>query len=165
VRRPVPEEPSWQLHLFRLRRFTYQVLVTNVDVALLNVWRFYNARAQAELVIRELKQAYALGPIPSRRWDVNQADFHLAVFAYNLLNWFRRLSVPAELQRWTLRTPRNQLLLSPGELVRPQGVPTLKLPASFPLQRAFWDTFKRIDRFRRRRHFSRWIQVNVSSAR
>ena len=148
VRRPVPEEPSWQLHLFHLGKFTYQVLVTNLDLAPVNVWRFYNSRAQVELVIRELKEAYALGKIPSRRWEVNEAYFHLVVFAYNLLNWFRRLCVPPELQRWTLGTLRNQLLLIPGELVRPEGVPTLKLPASFPLQRAFWDTLKRIDRFR-----------------
>ena len=148
VRRPVPEEPSWQLHLFHLGKFTYQVLVTNLDLTPVNLWRFYNSRAQAELVIRELKQAYALGKIPSRRWEVNEAYFHLVVFAYNLPNWFRRQCVPPELQRWTLGTLRNQLLLIPGELVRPQGVPTLKLPASFPLQRAFWDTLKRIDQFR-----------------
>lgn len=144
VRRPVPEEPSWQLHLFRLGKFTYQVLVTNLALEPVNVWRFYNARAQAELVIRELKEAYALGKIPSRRWEVNEAYFHLVVFAYNLLNWFRRLCVPPELQRWSLRTLRKRLLLILGELVQPQGVLTLELPASFPLQRASWDTLKRI---------------------
>jgi hypothetical protein len=142
------EEPSWQLHLFHLGKFTYQVLVTNLDLAPLNVWRFYNSRARAELVIRELKQAYALGKIPSRRWEVNEAYFQLLVFAYSLLNWFRRLCLPPELQRWTLGTLRNQILLIDGDLVRPQGVPTLRLPASFPLQRAFWDALKRIDRFR-----------------
>jgi hypothetical protein len=148
VRRPIPEEPSWQLSLFRMGKYLYQGIVTNLEMAPLNVWRFYNARAEAELVIRELKEAYALGKIPSRRWAVNEAYFHLVVFAYNLLNWFRRLCVPPALQRWSLRTLRNQLLLVPGELVRPQGRPVLKLPESFPHQQAFRETLDRIERLK-----------------
>jgi len=148
IRRPIPEEPSWQLHLFRMGKYLYQAIVTDLDLTPLHVWRFYNDRAEAELVIRELKEAYALGKIPSRRWEVNEAYFQLVVFAYNLLNWFRRLCVPPELQRWSLRTLRNQLLLVPAELVRPQGIPTLKLPQSFPHQQAFWTALKSIDRLR-----------------
>jgi hypothetical protein len=146
IRRPVPEEPSWQLSLFRMGKYVYQVIVTDLELTPLHVWRFYNDRAQAELVIRELKDAYTLGKIPSRRWEVNESYFQLVVFAYNLLNWFRRLCVPPELQRWSLRTLRHQLLLVPAELVRPQRMPTLKLPRSFPHQQAFWDTLRRISR-------------------
>lgn len=118
IRRPVPEEPSWQLSLFRIGRFFYQVIVTDLELTPVHVWRFYNDRAEAELVIRELKEAYALGKIPSRQWAVNETYFHLVVFAYNLLNWFQRLCVPPELRRWSLRTLRHQLLLVPAELVR-----------------------------------------------
>jgi hypothetical protein len=145
IRRPIPEEPSWQLHLFRMGKYLYQAIVTDLDLTPLHVWRFYNDRAEAELVIRELKEAYALGKIPSRRWQVDEAYFQLVVFAYHLLNWFRRLCLPPELQRWTLRTPRNQLLLVPAELVRPHGIPTLRL---FPHQQAFWTTLKSVDRIR-----------------
>lgn len=148
IRRPIPEEPSWQLHLFQLGKYLYQAIVTDLDLTPLHVWRFYNDRAEVELVIRELKDAYALGKIPSRRWEVNEAYFQLVIFAYNLLNWFRRLCVPAELQHWTLRTLRNQLLFVPAELVRPHGIPTLKLPQSFPHQQAFWTTLKSVDRMR-----------------
>jgi hypothetical protein len=140
IRRPVPEEPSWQVSLFRLGKFVYQVIVTNLELTPVNLWRFYNDRAEAELVIRELKEAYALGKIPSRRWEVNEAYFQLVVFAYNLLNWFRRLCVPPPLQRWSRRTLRHQLLLVPAELVRPQGSPMLKLPQSFAHQDAVWET-------------------------
>ena len=113
IRRPIPEEPTWQLSLFQMGRFLYQVIVTDLDLTPLHVWRFYNDRAEAELVIRELKDAYALGKIPSRQWAVNETYFHLVVFAYNLLNWFRRLCLPPRLQPWSLQTLRNQLLLVP----------------------------------------------------
>ena len=94
VRRPVPEEPSWQLSLFRIGQYVYRVIVTNLELAPVNVWRFYNDRAEAELVIREMKEAYALGKIPTGDWQANRAYFQLVVFAYNALNWFRRFCLP-----------------------------------------------------------------------
>lgn len=70
------------------------------------------------------------------------------VFAYNLLNWFRRVCLPEPWQRLTLPTIRQRLLLIPAELVRPQGKPVLKLPESFPYQEEFASTLKRIERLR-----------------
>jgi hypothetical protein len=148
VRRPVPAEPSWQLSLFQMGDYVYRVLVTNLELTPLNVWRFYNDRAEAELVIREMKEAYALGKIPTGDWEANRAYFQLVVFAYNLLNWFRRLCLPEPWQRLTLPTIRRRLLLIPGELVRPQGKPVLKLPQGFPYQEEFLTTLNRIKRLR-----------------
>ena len=148
VRRPVPEEPSWQLSLFRMGDYVYRVIVTNLELTPLHVWRFYNARAEAELAIREMKDAYALGKIPTGDWEANCAYFQLVVFAYNLLNWFRRFCLPEPWQRLTLPTIRQRLLLIPGELVRPQGKPVLKLPQSFPYQEEFLATQRRIKHLR-----------------
>lgn len=75
IRRPVPEEPSAQLHLFQRGGYRYQVLVTNLSLTPLNLWRFYNQRARAELIIRELKDAYALGKIPTKDFLANEAFF------------------------------------------------------------------------------------------
>lgn len=148
IRRPIPEEPSWQMTLWKMKGYTYQVIVTNLDLAPLNAWRFYNNRAEAELIIRELKEAYAMGKIPTGIWDANVAYFHLVVFAYNLLNWFKRLCVAPEWERLTLQILRNRLLLIPAELVRPQGKPVLRMPKSYPHQKQFLETQKRIARFR-----------------
>lgn len=148
VRRPVPEEPSWQLSLFQMRGFTYQAIVTNLPLTPYRVWRFYNDRAEAELVIRELKEAYALGKIPTRIWKANVAYFHLVCFAYNLLNWFKRFCLPEPFRRASLVTIRSKLLAIPGELVRPQGMPLLKLPASFRHQEVFKKTLMQIRRLK-----------------
>lgn len=45
VRRHQPEEPSEQLTLFKLGKYYYQVLVTNLPLQPLNLERFYNDRA------------------------------------------------------------------------------------------------------------------------
>jgi hypothetical protein len=144
VRRLIPEKPSWQLSLFKMAGYTYHVIVTNLSLKPLNLWRFYNQRATGELIIRELLEAYTLGKIPTRDWASNQAYFHLVLLAYNLINWFKRLCLPNDWQQLNLQTIRNRLLLVPSQLVRPQGRPTLSLPNSYPYSKTFLDISKRI---------------------
>ena len=146
IRRPVPEEPSAQLHLSQMGGYSYQVLVTNLLLTPLNVWRFYNQRARAELIIRELKDAYALGKIPTKDFQANQAFFQIVWLAYNLLNWFKRLCAPPHLQRATLTRLRQRLFLVPAQLVRPGGVPTLRIAPSYAFAADFLETLRRIRR-------------------
>ena len=148
IRRPVPEEPSAQLTLFQMGGYTYQTLVTNLTLQPLNLWRFYNQRARAELIIRELKYAYALGKVPTDDFQTNEAFFQIVLLAYNLLNWFKRLCAPPHLLRAPLQSLRQRLFVVPAQLVRPAGVPTLRLPANHPAARDFLQTQERIRRMR-----------------
>jgi Transposase DDE domain group 1 len=118
VRRPQPEEPAEQLTLFKLGRYHYQVLVTNQSLQPLNLWRFYNDRAGIELLIKQLKGDYALGNIPTRHFFANETYFHLLLLAYNLVNWFKRLCLPDDLQNATLQTLRHRIFLMPAQLHR-----------------------------------------------
>lgn len=144
IRRPKPDEPTDQLALFPLGRYIYQVFVTNLDLLPLNVWRFYNRRAAVELIIKELKGDYPLGKIPTKHFAANEAHFHILLFAYNLINWFKRRCLPPSLQTMTLQSLRTQLLLIPGELVRLGNRPLLKLPANFLYQSAWEYALKKI---------------------
>ena len=148
IRRPVPEEPSAQLHLFQLGGYSYQVFVTNLALRPLPLWRFYNQRARAELIIRELKDAYALGKIPTKDFLANEVFFQIVLLAYNLLNWFKRLCAPAHLQRATLQRLRQRLFLVPAQLVRPGHVPTLRIAPSYAFASDFFATLRRIRRMR-----------------
>jgi hypothetical protein len=148
IRRPQPEEPSEQLTLFKLGRFHYQVLVTNLSLQPLKLWRFYNARAGIELVIRRLKGDYALGSIPTRHFFANEAYFHLLLLAYNLVTWFQRLCLPPEWHRLTLETLRRRLLFTPAQLVRTDNRPRLALRASAATEAAWKFALKRIERLK-----------------
>ncbi len=148
IRRPVPEEPSAQLHLFQMGGYSYQVLVTNLSLTPLNLWRFYNQRARAELIIRELKDAYALGKIPTKDFPANEAFFQIVLLAYNLLNWFKRLCAPAHLERANLQRLRQRLFVVPSQLVRPGGVPTLRIAPSYAYVADFLETLRRIGHLR-----------------
>ena len=148
IRRPIPEEPSDQLTLFSLGKYSYQVIVTNLRINPLNVWKFYNARAGIELIIKELKGDYPLAKIPTKHFAANETYFHLQLFAYNLVNWFKRLCLPKEFQKLSLRSLRAQILLVPGELIRTGNKPTLKFPANYWHREVLEYAIKQIDKLK-----------------
>jgi hypothetical protein len=145
VRRLIPEDPTEQLTLFSMGKYTYQVIVTNMRLSPLNTWRFYNGRAAIELIIKELKGDYPLAKIPTKHFASNEAYFHILLFSYNLINWFKRLCLPVELQHMTLKTLRHRLLLIPGELINSGNRPSLKLPANFLYKDAFEYAIKKTE--------------------
>jgi hypothetical protein len=148
IRRLIPEDPTEQLTLFSMGKYSYQVIVTNMKLTPLHIWRFYNGRAAVELIIKELKGDYALGKIPTKYFAANEAYFHTLLFSYNLINWFKRLCLPTEFHNMTLKTLRSRLLLIPGELIRPDNRPTLKLPANLLYKHAFEYAIKKIDKLK-----------------
>jgi hypothetical protein len=148
IRRPVPEVSSDQLTLFSLGKYSYQVIVTNLWINPLNVWKFYNARAGIELIIKELKGDYPLAKIPTKHFAANEAYFHLQLFAYNLVNWFKRFCLPKEYQKMTLRSLRAQILLVPGELIRTGNKPTLKFPSNYWHRDVIEHALKQIDKLK-----------------
>lgn len=148
VRRPQPEEPTQQLTLFKLGRYHYQVMVTNLALQPLNLWRFYNDRAGIELIIKQLKGDYALGNIPTRYFFANETYFHLLLLAYNVINWFKRLCLPPEFQTATLQSLRQNILLMPAQLRRSGNRPRLVLPASGSREAAWKYALHRINRVR-----------------
>ncbi len=131
IRRPIPEEPTEQLSLFSLGKYSYHVIVTNMELKPINIWRFYNGRAGVELIIKELKNDYPLAKIPTKHFTANETYFHILLFSYNLVNYFKRLCLPQEFQTMTLSSLRARLLLIPGELVHSGNRPVLKLPTHF----------------------------------
>lgn len=145
IRRPIAEENSDQLTLFTMGKYSYQVIVTNLKLKPINLWKFYNGRAVVELIIKELKEDYPLAKIPTKHFAANEAYFHLLLFAYNLVNWFKRLCLPQEFQNMTLKTLRTRLLFVPGELVRTDNKPVLKFPANFWYKDKIEYTVKQIE--------------------
>lgn len=148
IRRPIPEDPTEQLTLFTMGKYSYQVIVTNMKLTPLNTWKFYNGRASVELIIKELKGNYPLAKIPTKHFAANEAYFHILLFSYNLINWFKQLCLPKEFQNMTLNTLRTRLLLIPGELVRTDNRPTLKLPTNFLYKDAFEYAIKKIEKLK-----------------
>jgi hypothetical protein len=147
-RRLLPKETNQQPTLFTMNNYSYRVMVTNLDIEPEYIWYFYNGRCRIELIIKELKEDYPLGKIPTKYWNANESFFHLLLFAYNIVNWFKRLCLPKELQHFTLRTIRTEFLVVPAKLVKTQNKNLLKLPRNYVYQKAFLQAMEKIQKMK-----------------
>lgn len=125
------KEEDARTFLFRIKDYDYRILVTSLDMEPEAVWRFYRDRATQELVIRELKSAFAAAQIPTRSILANAAHLEIALWAYDLVLAFKRLCLPERYQNWTVATLRRDLWCVPGQWVRKDNRNLLRIPASF----------------------------------
>ena len=134
IRRPLPVDPeeAGQLTLFKDTRYSYSILVTNLQTNPWKVWNDYLQRSNIERSIRELLNDLALNKIPTQTWTANVAFFQLLLFAYNLLHWFKRLCFPEELLGTTAETLRHRLIELPAKLTCSSGKNILLLPKAYP---------------------------------
>lgn len=136
------EETEYPITLFNIKDYTYRALVTNLNLSPLAVWRFYCKRALQELLIRELKNSYALARIPTRSFLANQVYLEIVLWAYDLAMAFKYFCLPEECKSWTMSVLRRNLWILPAELVRPMNYNRIRLPIQFPYQ----DIFQRAQR-------------------
>jgi len=150
IRRPKPKDDNEapQLTLWEFNDYLYHTLVSNLSLDSPGVWHFYKRRCRAELDIRELKESFPLGKIPSKYFLANQVHFHLILLAYDLVNWFKRLCLPHPWSSATLRTIRTDLLVLPARLVYSAGKNQLKLSKEYPHQKLFHQTLSNIHKLK-----------------
>jgi len=136
IRHRIQEEGD-RSTLFQNDGHDFRVLVTNLDLEPEAVWRFYTDRANQELLIRELKNAYDMAKIPTRSFFANAAYLEIALWAYDLVMAFKALCLPEALQSWALATLRREFWSLPAQWVRTDNRNLLRLPPSFEYQDAF----------------------------
>jgi len=94
-------------------------------------WPRFQPTISKPTIIRELKESYALAKIPTNNFQANQFYFYLLLFAYNIVNWFKRLCLPPRFQHATLETIRTEFLVLPARLVKTDHQNILKLPSEY----------------------------------
>lgn len=115
--------------------WTTQVFLTNdpsIDPA--DVPFEYNGRATIEPLIAELKNAWAIGKIPSETFLANHGMFLIKLLAHNLLRRFvHHARLIAHVQTWRTDWVRRVLLCVPARLLRSGRRWSLRLPTASPL--------------------------------
>jgi hypothetical protein len=148
IRRPQDQDKDEQMTLFKFKDYFYHTFVTNLNLSAPSVWHFYRKRARAELDIRELKESFPLGKIPTNSFLANQAHFHLILLSYDLVQWFKCLCLPIRWQDSALQTIRTELLFLPARLVCSGGTNELKIPPGYIHQRLFSQALRNIERLK-----------------
>jgi hypothetical protein len=117
--------------------YVFQALVTSLSASTspLEVWRYYNGRADCENVIKELQNGFALGTLCLESFWATEAALSLAVLTYNLTVLFQRhLGWQTKV---TIDSLRFWLFVTAGTISHPRGKTTVKLAVP-PRERNWW---------------------------
>jgi hypothetical protein len=113
--------------------YSYYVIMTNItDWTPAQVARWHRRRATAENIIKELKHGFGLGRLPCGELLANAAYFEANLLAYNLVQIYKRLVLPAGWQQCTIKTVRLRLINLGAVVVRHARRLALKVPSDYP---------------------------------
>jgi hypothetical protein len=112
-----PTNPDPQKTLFTCDSYAYQMIVTNADWKLEDVWHFYNQRCRIENIIKESQYDFGSNHVLSAAYGGNATWLALSVLAYNLSNWFREKILNQRAHRKMATWLRRHLIEIPGRLV------------------------------------------------
>ena len=121
-------------------------IVTNLAKHSKNVVRFYNGRGTAEQWIKEGKNAVKWTKLSCRTFKDNQRRLQLFALAYNLANFLRRLTLPKEIEHWSLTRLREKLVKTGAKGVRHAKYVTFQLAEVAVPRRLFAAILDRIGR-------------------
>ena len=131
-----------QLDLFEPRDWDYEfkVIVTNKNVGVRSVTRFHEGRGSQEGIFAELKTDVAMGHIPVRLRNGNQAYLLAGLLAHNMIRELQMRQSPptratnlTRAARWVFEQVgnlRRHVFQRAGRLTRPGGRLTLTVNAS-----------------------------------
>jgi len=126
-----------QLALFPEFGYSYRIYFTNTAWAKSEVVHFYRARGDAENVIKEEKEGYAVEHILSEDFLANAALFQMQLLAYNLVQYFKYTHLKRSW--WTLRIKqlRYRLINIAGVVVNHARKTILRLSVHYKYFQTF----------------------------
>jgi hypothetical protein len=133
------EKPYGQM----VHMFTF-IVTTLEELEPYQVVQFYCGRGKMENFIKEGKSGFDFSSVSSQSMIVNANRLQVHALAYNLFNWFRRLVLPASLNRQRIDTIRLKLLKVAAKAVHQARYIVFKLCSSCPYKKEFYETFSNI---------------------
>jgi len=145
IRRRVldPKEPPQGKKIDGCAGWRYQALVTVLDWAGEDVWRFYNGRADSERVFKVARNALGMGRLIGHSLRANETAFLLRLLAYNADLRFALAaeeaveSPPSQVAGLGLVARQRRFYQGAGRLVRCQGQWVLRVVDQFRV-RQLW---------------------------
>jgi hypothetical protein len=130
-----------QLALFPEYEYTYRVYFTNTDWDKHKVVHFYRQRGDAENVIKEEKEGFAVENIMSGDFLANAALFQMQLLAYNLVQYFKYTHLKRSW--WTLRIKqlRFRLINIAGVVVNHARKTILRISLNYKYMKTFYGIY------------------------
>ena len=98
--------------------FKYHCVITNdLRRKPKQLMKWFLKRCAMENLIKEHKHDFGMEKLPTQKFLANWAWFLIDQLAWNLVAWFKRLCLPKEYHKATVKTIRHQLLKVAGKIV------------------------------------------------
>lgn len=132
------EKPTGQM------LYMYTFIVTNMDLNPESLIKFYYNRGRMENFIKESKNGFDFDSMSSQSKIINSNRLQISMLAYNLVNWFKRLVLPAKMRKLQIDTIRLKLIKIASRVVRSARYTIFKLCSSCPYKTEFYETLENI---------------------
>jgi len=129
-----------QLALFPEYQYTYRVYFTNTDWDKHKVVHFYRQRGDAENVIKEQKEGFAVENILAEDFLANAAIFQMQLLAYNLVQYFKYSHLKRSWWNLRIKQLRFRLINIAGVVVNHARRTILRISVHYK----YMETFHRI---------------------
>ncbi len=129
-----------QLALFPQYQYTYRIYFTNTHWDKHKVVHFYRQRGDAENVIKEQKEGFAVDNILSEDFLANAAIFQMQLLAYNLVQYFKYSNLKRSWWNLRIKQLRFRLINIAGVVVNHARTTILRISVHYK----YIDTFHRI---------------------
>jgi len=146
VRKEISQRPNaGGKQLFDDPAYRFSCYVTNLDLPLDEIWNMYNARADCENRIKELKADFGLNNFCMQDFWATEASFRFIMVAYNMMSLFRFSALQSG-NRMTLSTLRSYCFALGAWTSNHSNRKVLKV--SLPVKRRPWmeGIFAKIDK-------------------
>ena len=111
-------EAAGQGTLLEQPPYELQAIVTDLEWSRRQVRAFYNRRVTVESILKESALGFRMDHLPSAGFAGNALFCQLLILAYNYVNVFRRLCLPAKNRRRYVQSLRRVVLAVPGWVER-----------------------------------------------
>ena len=143
ISRRLRSNPTGQLYLFEAEKYKYFAYVTNYRASVYRQFKFAVERCSLEGFIKEKKADFHYDFLPCQESNANHAYVAYVTLARNLSIFFRLLTAPATVNRWTFGTFQDRILRVCGNLRRQGEGRILSLPQWWPYQTIFEEVSER----------------------
>ena len=126
--------------------YMYTFIVTNMESSPEYLIKFYCKRGLMENFIKESKTGFDFASVNSHTRIVNANRLQIHALAYNIFNWFRRLTLSANMRKQRIDTVRLKLLKIATKVIRSARYITFKLCSSCPYKDDFYNTLSNISK-------------------
>lgn len=122
----------------------HMFIVTNMETGPEMVIAFYAKRGTMENYIKECKSGFKMDKVSHKNYMANLNRIQQVVLAYNLINGFRRLTLPKDYRKMMIETLRTKLFKVAAKKVKKARQVIFKLCSYYPYKKLFNQALKNI---------------------